>query len=211
MFFKTILILFAIESFVFAATPINGLYTTGFGGLAIFPANMDVNNASYNKISNSDYNSGFNAGGSFGYKNALWHYEGEVSYLKAPLSSLNINGTKTSYLDGYSQGVFGLANLYFDFPTRMNSVLQPFIGGGIGGAWIQNSYAILQLPSIQINSSAFAYQATAGVNFNFSEDYSLAFYYRYVGTNQISALGSVFQAHLFNGSLTYRFDIDEFK
>jgi opacity protein-like surface antigen len=207
MFLRGLSIFLALESILHAALPINGLYSTGFGGLAILPANFSDNNAGY-QIDNSDYNSGFNAGGAIGYKNALWRYEAEVSYVKAPLTSLMVNGLKTGDLEGYSQGLFGLANLYFDFPTRMNSVLQPFIGAGIGGGWIQNSYAINNLIQNQLNGSAFAYEGTAGISYNFSEAYSLAFYYRYLGTSQVSALNNTFQAHLFNGSLSYRFDID---
>lgn len=210
MLLKTICLLFAIESVLCAATPINGLYSTGFGGYAFLPGNMNFNDVGF-KISNSNYNSGFNAGGALGYKNSLWHYEGEVSYIKAPLSSLNIDGIKTNYLDGYSQGLLGLANLYFDFPTRMDSVFQAYIGGGIGGAWIQNSFMSANLLQNQINNSAFAYQGTVGISCHFSEAYTLAIYYRYIGSNQIAAIESSFQAHLINGGISYRFDIDEFK
>lgn len=210
MFLKTILCLLITPFFTYAATPINGLYTTGFGGLALLPGNMNFNNANV-KISNSNYNSGFNAGGAFGYKDSLWHYEGELSYIKAPLTSFNIDNIKANNVDGYSQGLFGLANLYFDFPARMDSVLQAYIGAGIGGAWLQNSYSSIELSSNQINNAAFAYQGTLGINFNFSEAYTLSLYYRYLATNQITAIGSIFQAHLINGGLSYRFDINEFK
>lgn len=209
MFLKTILLILATPS-IYAATPINGLYTTGFGGLALLPGNIDFNNAGI-QISNSHYDSGYNVGGAFGYKTPLWHYEAELSYLNAALNGFNINNIQAASPEGRNQGLYGLANLYFDIPARMNSVLQSYIGAGIGAAWLQNTYGSTNLSSIESNNGAFAYQGTLGINFNFSEAYSLSLYYRYLGASQFNATGNTFQAHLINGGISYRFDINEFK
>lgn len=197
----------------FSATPIDGLYATAFGGFAAIPNNMDMYVPSINSMINQvTYNSGFSAGGSLGYKTALWRYEAEVTYLDANIQQLAINQVKTNQVSGYNQGVFGFANVYFDFPYHPALMLQPFIGGGIGYGWLQNNFTLTEtLYQTQINNSTFAYQGTVGISFHFSEDYSLSASYRYMNTPHIDTLSSNFQAHLINGAIIYRFDSCEYK
>jgi opacity protein-like surface antigen len=208
---RIVLIVMSISS-AYAATPIDGLYSVAFGGLALEPGN--INNAINNyQISNSQYASGFNAGGALGYKQAFWRYEAEVSYIKADLNQVNIDHVKyrSPSVLGYSQAVVGLLNAYVDLPFKQASLLQPFIGAGLGYAWVQNDINVQPYINSLFNHNAFAYQGTAGLTFHFSENYGLNVAYRYVGTTHINQLGNTFQAHLISGGAIYRFDECEFK
>lgn len=202
-----------LSSHLFAAIPIDGLYTTAFGGLAVIPGNIDKYISQYNiNLNQASYNSGFSAGGSLGYKTAFFRYEAEVTYLDATVKQININQVKTTEVNGDNQGVFAFANVFLDLPYKPANLLQPFIGGGIGYGWLQNNYSFINTPySEQINNNTFAYQGTAGLGFHFSENYSLSIGYRYLATPHINTLASNFQAHLLNASVIYRFDSCEYK
>ncbi len=196
-----------------AATPIDGWYAGVFGGYAYVPNN--VNNTSYGLTrSNASYKPGFDAGGSFGYKSHPMRYEGELTYLKANLKDFTINGVQQTNVGGYSDAIFAMANVYYDFPNLLNA-LQPFLGVGIGYGWIQGKFdshdPLLGSTQFKGQDSAFSYQGTAGLTYNFSEEYALNIGYRYIATNQVNALGKIFQAQLANLGMVYRFDGKKYK
>jgi len=188
-----------------AATPIDGLYAVAAGGFAQLPNNINNTTATQSK-----YSSGFNAGGALGYKQAFWRYEAEVEYVKANLNQININNV-TNTATGYSQGLFGLLSAYIDLPYKQATLLQPYIGAGLGYGWIQTNFKVTPNIDSLYNNNTFAYHGSAGLNFNFSENYGLYVGYRYIGTTHIDTLGSTFQAHMLTGGAIYRFDSCEFK
>lgn len=59
--------------------------------------------------------------------------------------------------------------------------------------------------------SVFAYQVSGGVNYDFSENYSINVAYRYIGTTSAPALGKNFQAHLASLGVTFRLDADNYR
>ena len=204
--------LMLINSAVSAATPIDGWYSTFFGGYAYTPGN--VNNTSYGLTRNKViYQSGWDAGYNFGYKSNPMRYEGEVSYLKANTDKFNINSVTQTSVSGYNQAVFALANIYYDFP-RDNTILQPFLGVGIGYGFFQtilNAGGPTTISKFSLNSSAFAYHGDAGITFNFAENYALYLTYRYISTTKMVDFGKAFQAHIANVGATYRFDGNNYK
>ena len=210
--FQRIVIALSWLSCAYAATPIDGLYTVAFGGLAQLPNNINatINNVLANQ---GQYNSGFNAGGALGYKQAFWRYEAEVTYIKADLSNVQINNIvyQNPAAQGYNQGLIGLLNVYLDLPYKPATLLQPFIAAGLGYGWIQTNIAVQPYINTVLNNNSFAYQGTAGLTFHFSENYGLNVAYRYVGTTHLDTLGSIFQAHMIAGGVIYRFDECEFK
>ena len=210
--FRWIVIAVSMISLSYAAIPIDGLYSVAFGGLARLPNNID-NNIDNVYASQAQFNSGFNAGGAIGYKQAFWRYEAEVTYIKADLNNIQIN--QVAYDNpsaiGYSQGLIGLLNAYLDLPYKQATLLQPFIGAGLGYGWIQTNINVQTYINTVLNNNSFAYQGTAGLSFHFSENYGLSVAYRYVGTTHINTIGNTFQAHLLTGSAIYRFDACEFK
>lgn len=195
-----------------AAVPIDGWYLTGFGGYAYLPNNIDT---SRNSITYTDanYESEYNVGGSFGYQSNPMRYEGQVTYINAMLNSVFENGLKEDRAAGYNNVVLGLMNVYYDFPMVIPT-LSPFLGVGLGYGWVNVKVDNNRVPNVadfRISDSAFAYQGTAGITFNFAENYALNIAYRYVGTDKVFDLGKPFQAHLANASVIYRYDGAKYK
>lgn len=196
-----------------AATPINGWYSSAFGGYTYVPGNIgNVTNLGLTR-SDTSFKPGFDAGGSLGFKSNPMRYEGELTYLKSNLDHFNVNGVRQTSPLGYTSAALGLANVYYDFPG-ITMDIQPFLGAGIGYAWVQNklnSTGPYGSTSFSNSNSAFAYQATGGLTYNFAENYALSLGYRYVATTNISELGQMYQAHIANLGAVYRFDGNNYK
>lgn len=196
----------------FAATPIDGLYASVLGGYTYTPSNI---NASYsNTVLNSiRYQNGYDVGGNIGYKGNPMRYEGEITYLKANVARFYLSDILQTEPTGYDNGVIGMLNVYYDVP-KMNPTLQPFLGAGLGYGWIQaklRAEGPTTITAFNAENSSFAYQGMAGVTYNFSENYALNLWYRYLGTTHLSQFGEIFQAQTVNASATYRFDENDYK
>lgn len=195
-----------------AAAPIDGTYSRVFGGYVYVPPNMNRSFDSYT-INSPTYQGGFEAGGAFGYKSNPMRYEAEITYLKANIEHFYLTNVQETTTGGYNQAVLGMANVYYDFLSS-NPILQPFIGAGIGYGWIQsrfNGTSPIDTGTINASNSTFAYQATAGITYNFSENYALDLSYRYIGTSNLSSFGEMFQVHMINASAIYRFDGNKYQ
>jgi opacity protein-like surface antigen len=196
-----------------AATPIDGWYGSVFGGYAYLPSNVTK---TWGGVTWSEptYHAGFDAGGSFGFKSNPLRYEGELSYINAGLSHFKVNGVaQTGVNDGYSEAFLAMANIYYDFPECIQSI-QPFLGVGLGYGWIStklNSQGPFGPMRFTGSNSVFAYQPTAGLTFNFAENYALTLAYKYVGTDRADELGKLFQAHIANIGIVYRFNEVSYK
>lgn len=205
-------ILMLINAAATAATPIDGWYSTIFGGYAYAPDN--INNTSYGLTRNKvKYQAGWDAGGNFGFKSNPMRYEGEISYFKVNPNKFNLNSITQSPVSGYNQAVFGLVNIYYDFP-RENTILQPYLGLGIGYGFFQtvlNADGPTEKTSFTVSSSSFAYHGDAGITFNFAENYALYIAYRYIATLKIVDFGKPFQGQIANVGATYRFDGKNYK
>jgi opacity protein-like surface antigen len=207
---KFICIFVSISNFCFASTPSNGLYLSGFGGAAYLPGNID--RTSYgNYYNQSQYNTGFNAGGNLGYRTDAWRFEAEIDFIKANIKHLNQNGNTIANISGYSQATLGFVNANYDLPFLAMNLVQPYILGGIGYGWLQNNYAVPRNIEEQIRNSSFVYKGGAGLLFNIATTFSVGISYHYLSTTNVNTLGSRFQANLLNGSITYRFDNCELK
>ena len=192
---------------VFSATPINGWYAGAFGGYAYVPGNVNTTTLGITR-SNTTYHSGYDAGASLGFKSNPLRYEGEMTYLKANVDQFKVNRVRATNPVGYSNAAVGLANVYYDF-LGMSTPLQPYLGAGIGYAWVQtqlNNTGPLTAAHFTGSNNVLAYLATGGVTYNFAENYALNVGYRYIGTTHASELGQQFQAHLANIGAVYRFD-----
>jgi len=205
--------LFAI-SIAHGATPIDGWYTSAFGGYTYLPNNI---NLPYNGLSFSSatYDESYDAGGNVGYKSTPMRYEGEITYLNANLNSFKINNVAQTNVSGRSNALFAMANVYYDFPNLQN-LLQPFVGGGIGYGWLNaklnsDDPSPLGATAFSGSDTKFAYQATAGLTYNFSENYALNIGYRYLASVHTDELGKSFQANLANIGATYRFNEGHYK
>ena len=195
-----------------AAVPIDGWYASLFGGYSYIPNNLSTSTSGY-LISYSSFNSGFNAGGRFGYKSNPLRFEGEFTYLHANISGFKINNVPQGNESGDASVPMIMANIYYDFPEIIQSI-EPFLGFGIGYSWVSTAFtsASPSPPLIYDNAkSAFTYQGTAGLTFNYAEHFSLDLAYRYLGTDKVGYLGKIFQANLVTVGATYRFDGNRYK
>jgi opacity protein-like surface antigen len=208
----TSFILLLVSSSANTATPIDGWYSNVFGGYAYVPNNIAKSRGGI-MYTDANYESEYNAGGSFGYKSNPMRYEGQVTYVSAMLDHIAENNLRDPRVAGYANGIFGMANVYYDFPMIIPT-LSPFLGVGLGYGWINVKVDNTRLPNtsdFRISDSAFAYQGTLGVTFNFAENYALNVGYRYLATNRVFDLGQSFQAHLANITAIYRYDEARYK
>lgn len=197
----------------FAATPIDGWYDSVFVGYAYLPNNISQTTGSLTRTG-AGYDSGYNAGGTLGFKHNPMRYEGQVTYIDARLKNFDINGVPQTGVTGHDSAILGLANVYYDFSPIVSCVIQPFLGVGIGYAWVYgrfNSGGPSGVTAYSKSNSAFAYQGIGGITYNFAENYALNLEYRYVATSRVSGFGKVFQAHLANVGAIYRFDGNNYR
>lgn len=204
------------SSTAMAATAIDGLYSSVYGGYSYLPDNVSQTHYG-TKYERASLNSGYNAGARFGYQNHPFRYEAEFSYLKASAKSFHTNRfpflpepviKRQRKVSGESTAVLGMANVYYDFPD-MVPCISPFLGFGLGYGWAEttlNSHRFLMHRHFKGSGSAFAYQGTAGLTYNFTENYALNLAYRYVGTTRIDGLGKVFQGNLASVGVIYRYN-----
>lgn len=195
-----------------AAPPIDGLYTSIFGGYTYLPGNVNHVNNDNVMISSASYQGGYNAGGSIGYQSTPMRYEGQITYLNTNISRFNANNVTQIDTHGYTQSVLGMANIFYDF-VNLNPILQPFLGGGIGYGWFQTDInsTTPSVNAFEAHNSTFAYQGSAGITFNFAENYAVNLNYRFIGTARLGEFGKMFQAHLANATAIYRFDGSKYK
>lgn len=194
-----------------AATPIDGLYSSVFGGYAYLPDNVSTSRQGLMRT-DASYKGGYLAGGALGYQSNPLRYEGQITYLNADAQHFRINGLRQNRIQGDANAILAMANVYYDFPEFIPCI-QPFLGMGIGYAWVEMELNSLAPTSSRFkdSDSAFAYQATAGLTYNYAENLGFNLGYRYVSTNHIDPLGERFQAHLAQLGAVYRFDGNRYK
>lgn len=227
-----------ISSFANAAVPIEGCYVSVFGGYSYLPGNVNkvtfglfptflpnqippafegVNPTIQDFYRNRpSYRNGYHGGGRFGFQNTPLRYELEISYVAASAGQFRINQIKQFGVEGESTGTFFFSNIYYDFPEYVITIA-PFVSTGIGYGFVTahlNSLRSVRLPGplyhthFRAHDSAFAYHGTAGISYNFAENYSLNLAYRYIGTSGNSHLGNSFQGHLASAGIVFRLDGD---
>lgn len=195
-----------------AATPVEGWYTTAFGGVAYNPANVSTAQGIifYNNVK---YRVAWNAGLSLGYKSGPIRYEGELNYIHSNTSSFTANAIQTTgVIGGSTQGLAAMANIFYDFDNIVGD-LAPFLGVGIGYAHITakltstGPVAVFPLGTrFNASDNRFAYQGMAGITYNFSENFASNLAYKYLTTTNSPNFGKRYQAHMANLTVIYRFD-----
>jgi outer membrane protein OmpA-like peptidoglycan-associated protein len=111
---------------------------------------------------------GWVVGGKFGYDFVGPRVDVDVGYGQTP-TSINVPGTALTNKAGQ---LTALANLSYDFmPT---SVITPYIGAGLGIAFIDSNTAL--------GSTQFAWDAFVGARYNITNAVSVGIEARYLGT-----------------------------
>lgn len=200
------------SSISFAAVPINGWYSSLFGGYAYVPDNITTlsHGFFFNQLS---YDPGYNAGLRWGYQSNPLRYEGEVTYIGADVKQLQVNGFNQRAADGQIMSWSAMANIYYDFPEIIPAI-SPFLGAGLGFMWVQTSLGSdgpYNIVHFKRSDTTFAYQGTVGLTYNFSDNYAINVAYRYIATPEIDNFGKNVQSHLASGGVIYRFDTPNYK
>lgn len=195
-----------------SAVPLNGLYGSLFGGYSYLPNNIStVRYGLY--FNDASFDSGFNAGGRLGYKNTPLRYEGELTFIHADTGRFRVNALHQGNVSGHSSALALMANGYYDFPEIVPAV-EPFLGIGIGLAGVGatlNSTTPFRNVHFSRSNTVFAWQATTGLTYNFSEQYAFDIAYRYLDTARAGDLGQAFQAHMATLGVTCHFDDANYK
>lgn len=195
-----------------AAIPIDGWYTSVFGGYTFVPDNFEILAPGLH-VNKSSFNSGYNVGGRVGYQSNPLRYEGEYTHMSVGARSFRINNIRQFGVSGYSTANIIMANVYYDTP-EMLPALAPFLGIGIGYANVQETFngtAPVLFSHFSASENSFAYQGTLGLTFNYSEIYTFNLAYRYIATSSSGNLGHIFQAHNAAIGIIYHFDNGEYK
>ncbi len=112
--------------------------------------------------------------------------EGELSYRKADMDRIVINGAGNFELGGELRTWLALANLYYDFDVNWKK-LQPFIGVGLGFGW--HNGEINDLSGLAANASedstGIAWQAGGGLKYRVNPDMAFTGAYRYLGSTDL--------------------------
>jgi opacity protein-like surface antigen len=74
------------------------------------------------------------------------------------------------------------ANAFFDIP--LGWVITPYVGGGVGAAWVDYKTSLEGVGSASDDRTNFAWNLGAGLAFEFLENIALDFNYRYVDAGE---------------------------
>jgi len=139
---------------------------------------------------------GFGVLGAAGYSFGWWRVEGEVGFRRITASGLGVNNdggipaaqarpgqTGTSQSDrSRSDATSAMGNLIIDVPWNFAGI-SPYVGVGLGFAHVneirQSGGGVRYLDD---GDNRFAYQAIAGLSYNFNPHWSLSLDYRYFAT-----------------------------
>jgi len=191
-----------------APAPVGGWYV-GIHGGAAFPLNMKSRGGLFAEdYSSGDYliggasgkthfDTGWLVGGTVGYEmgNGL-RGELEVTYLNAGNKKVKGSWGYDAYdagdnlidwdagnysikTKGHLDATFVLANLWYDFNSM--GAFKPYVGGGVGVAFVGQNLKAGGFKLLDDSSTAFAFQAGAGVKWALSDAVDLDVGYRFKG------------------------------
>jgi len=131
---------------------------------------------------------GWAVNGQVGYAGLFipqFRVEGEVAYRSNHVNAIDVTfpPTVTFPATGDVNSLAFMANGFYDFLN--SSSFTPYLGGGIGAARVSlDKLAFTAAPSITTSGSKweFAYQAIAGVRYNFTPNWDVHADYRYFAT-----------------------------
>lgn len=166
---------------VSAVASAQSFYTAFRGGPGWTPATNDGRPGFEDP---SEHSTGFTASGAVGYS---WpsglRSEGEFGFLYSPVKSdagVPLGGSIRSYLS--------MVNLGYDARLSSLESFKPYIGFGLGGAWVNYQDEFINFAGVKMKANewrtTFAYQARAGIGYDINRRLNLSVGYRYVHINR---------------------------
>lgn len=107
-----------------------------------------------------------------------WRAEGELGYRENSLLIV----TPGNNPDGLARATTLMVNGYFDLPTK--TIFTPYIGAGIGAAYLQQDISASGTQLTDEHSWAFAYQGMIGASATLTDTVSANLEYRYMATSE---------------------------
>jgi OmpA-OmpF porin, OOP family len=166
---------------VYGAAPASAQGNTGFyleGNLGYaFPDSVD---ASASGIDGEvELKDAFVFGGALGYRFPWVRLELNGSYRKFDTDKVKAQGQSVSG-NGDATAVVGLFNVYVDPDLDLGVPVHPYLGGGIGGAYVKLDTGDDAPLSIDDEAGAFAWNLAAGLSYDVMEHITLSAGYRYL-------------------------------
>ncbi|MEX2201444.1 MAG: outer membrane beta-barrel protein [Dongiaceae bacterium] len=130
-----------------------------------------------------DSDTGFVLGFAGGYKFDFGgRAELEFGYRSNELDSITWGAGSGSSINGDIDVYSLMTNFWYDFDTGTG--LMPYLGGGIGAAWVTSNDWKFSGAGVHSDDSdlAFAYQLGTGVNYAINETFTMGLGYRFFGT-----------------------------
>ena len=191
-----------------AAAESRGLYLDGRGGVTFV---QDADNDALGTNVETSYDPGYSVAGAVGYDFGSFRLEGEISYREAAVDEIDV-GFADLGASGDVYAVAGMVNAYYDFD--LGSPWTPYVGGGVGGAVVGfdgvDTQALGEFSEDE--DLVFAFQAAAGIGYEFTDNLTLYGGYRFFGTTEPeledgagTGFDSEFYSHSIEVGLRYTF------
>lgn len=195
--FVSLLLLVGIAQSTGAGAQETGrVYIEGRGGVT-FVDEEETSDATGFTIED-EFDTGYNVGAAVGYAGPRGlRGDIELRYRQNDLDSFNIvedagfgvanglgdlDGVKLS-ADGEVSVLAGMANLYYDFDFDFPVI--PFVGAGIGFAWVDADASILGEQFLDDDDTVLAYQGTAGLTYDIDGNFMISVAYQYFRTGDV--------------------------
>jgi len=148
-----------------------------------------------------EYDTGYTFGLTFGKKMDQMRLEGEVSYGRNEVDSVDGISIPSGYSIETSLLNF-MFNGYYDF--KSGNALTPYLTAGAGFSRVEADINLAPVIDDKYDDTVFAYQLGAGVGYAMSEILTLDFRYRFLGTAdpEFSYPGGTAEAEIFSHNLT---------
>jgi opacity protein-like surface antigen len=157
------------------ALPDTGLYLEGDLGYS-FPDEVDVSAGGLDGELELDDGPVF--GGALGWKFPWFRLEANVSYRENDADEVSVEGADFG-ADGETKALVGLINAYVDLDVG-HFPLRPYVGGGVGGAYLELDTGDDTPLSVDDEAGAFAWNLLAGVGYDITESVAITATYRYL-------------------------------
>ncbi|MDX1811203.1 MAG: outer membrane beta-barrel protein [Gammaproteobacteria bacterium] len=168
-----------------------------------FDQDSDViyNEFSVSGIEKWKFDTGYSSALAFGYKMEQVRLEGEVSYGRNEVDSVDGILIPSGYSIETSLLNF-MFNGYYDF--NFGNALTPYLTAGAGFSRVEADINMASVIDDKYYDTVFAYQIGAGLGYAISEIMTLNFRYRFLGTADpvFSYPGGTAEAEIFSHNLT---------
>lgn len=134
-------------------------------------------------IREGTFNDGWAIGGAIGRQvNQAVRGEFEFTFRSNTADQWAVNGVPVGEWDGDLFAYSLMTNLYHDFANLRFHGWRPYVGGGIGIAFLDGDFSTAML-DLEIDDELFAYQFMAGANKTLTSNVDLFLEYRYFATD----------------------------